>query len=126
VDQCKPETAAQAKLLARLDNDDVLRYREDKLLWGHCIYATVKTKVAVGASWASKVKAVNGQIKANNAKVAPTKRIGLVRLGGHLVSSKVGSVYVTAWVLAPGATANAPWGTQPTPAKKAQRFLARG
>ena len=50
VDRYMPKTAAQARVVARLDDDGVLRYREDRALWGANNWQFVTVRVPADAS----------------------------------------------------------------------------
>ena len=83
VDQYRPKTAAQARLVRQLDDDGVLKYREDKPLWGANTWKIVTVTVPKGASKATITEAARKATKLSQAHV---------------------------WALGTGATAKAPWG----------------
>ncbi len=113
VDRYLPRTAAQARLVARFDDDGVLRYREDRALWGASRHEFVTVRVPVGATKAQVIKAVNAKTSA---------RIGDVRTTAKLATARPGAAYVVAWELGRGATTKAAWGPR---TNVAQLFLAR-
>lgn len=98
VDQLRPKTKAQARTLASLDNDNILRYREDKPLWGASKWEFVTI-------YAKDVKRAGSLAKAIDAK---TRTVG--NLTGRTGTVKVGRTYVQAWKLGKGATTKAAWG----------------
>lgn len=83
VDQYRPKTAAQARLVRQLDDDGVLKYREDKPLWGANTWKIVTVTVPKGASKAMITEAARKATKLSKAHV---------------------------WALGKGATVKAPWG----------------
>ena len=85
VDQYRPKTAAQARLVRQLDDDGVLKYREDKPLWGANTWKIVTVTVPKGASKVTITEAARKASKLSKAHV---------------------------WALGKGATAKAPWGTK--------------
>lgn len=113
VDRYMPKTAAQARLVARLDDDGRLRFREDKGVWGASRWQFVTVTVPADATKAQVVKAVNRKTSAS---------IGDVRTTSRLATIKPGRSVVVAWELGKGATTKNGWG-----AKKNvnQTFLAR-
>ena len=113
VDRYMPRTAAQARTVARLDDDGRLRYREDRPLWGASRWQFVTVKVPTTATKAQVVAAIN---KATAAK------IGDVRSASKLSSAKARGTYVIAWELGKGATTKAAWGAN---TKVPQTFFAR-
>lgn len=113
VDRYMPRTAAQARTVARLDDDGRLRYREDRPLWGASRWQFVTVKVPTTATKAQVVAAIN---KATAAK------IGDVRTASEVSSAKARGTYVIAWELGKGATTKAAWGAN---TKVPQTFFAR-
>ena len=113
VDRLTPRTTAQAHLVARLDDDRLLRYREDRGLWRVSRHQFVTLNVPVNAS-------PNWIITQLNAHTKPA--VGDVRRTGKLASALAGHTYVLAWELAKGATVRHPWGPNKD---TAQRFFAR-
>lgn len=113
VDRVVPVTKAQAAVLARLDDDRRLTYREDKALWGHSIWQFVTIKVPRNATTAQLVTAINART---------SKRIGDVTTTATLRTATVGRPYVIAWELGRKATPAAPWGAG---RNVTQSFLAR-
>ncbi|WP_168581195.1 hypothetical protein [Gephyromycinifex aptenodytis] len=113
VDRYMPRTRAQARVVARLDDDRRLRYREDRPLWGASRWQFVTVSVPKDASKAQVLRAVN---KATNSAV------GDIRTTSKLGSARPGSSYTVAWELAPGADRAHAWGLNKS---RAQVFLGR-
>lgn len=61
VDRYMPKTAAQARVVARLDDDGVLRYREDRALWGANNWQFVTVRVPADASKAQVMAVINAK-----------------------------------------------------------------
>lgn len=113
VDRYLPTAAAQARMLARLDDDGVLRYREDRSLWRSSRWQFVTVRVPATATTAQIMKAVNA---------ATSPRIGDVRTTNRLARARVGTPVTIVWELGRGAAPASPWGPKnPT----SQTFLAR-
>ncbi len=113
VDRYTARTAAQARLLASLDDDGVLKYREDRGLWGASAWQFVTVRVPANATHQQVMKAIN-------AKTG--KRIGDVNTGKRIGRARVGASYTVAWELGQGATAKKAWGANNT---VNQKFFAR-
>lgn len=120
VDSYRARNAAQARLLASLDNDGVLKFREDGKLWNpRSAYVSywqfVTVKVPANATKAQLIKAINAKTN---------KSVGDVRTTSKLASAKVGKRYTVAWELGRGAkpTTQLAWGANK---KVNQIFLAR-
>ena len=64
VDRYMPKTAAQARVVARLDDDGVLRYREDRALWGANNWQFVTVRVPADASKAQVMAVIKGLMHA--------------------------------------------------------------
>lgn len=109
-----PATRANQRLVARLDDDGVLRYREDMgtrcdrrkaptCLWYRTDHATVTVVLhsATRPTAAQVVAAYDAIAPSKVGKVTSTARLSTVR----------GDVTV-AWLLAPGATTAQPWGAR--------------
>ncbi|MBO3130067.1 Cys-Gln thioester bond-forming surface protein [Dermatophilus congolensis] len=114
VDRYMPQNAVQARGVAALDNDGVLKYREDKFMWGRSAWQIVTVTVPANASHADIMKAINAKTSA---------KIGDVNIASKLASSAAGRTHVIAWELGKGATAKNAWGTAK---KTVQKFFARG
>ncbi|MBO3184060.1 Cys-Gln thioester bond-forming surface protein [Dermatophilus congolensis] len=114
VDRYMPQNAVQARGVAALDNDGVLKYREDKFMWGRSAWQIVTVTVPANASHADIMKAINAKTSA---------KIGDVNTASKLASSAAGRTHVIAWELGKGATAKNAWGTAK---KTVQKFFARG
>ena len=113
VDRYRPKGTAQARVVARLDDDGVLRYREDRPLWSASRWQFVTVRVPAKATSAQVIEAINAKTSA---------RIGDVRTSARLRNARVGAGITIAWELGRGATATAPWG----PANRTnQVFFAR-
>lgn len=115
VDRYVPRTAAQARIVASLDDDRRLTYREDRALWGASTWQFVTVRVPVNATNAQVMGAVNAATSAKVGDVATTRGV---------TSARVGRPTTIAWELATGArpTTAAAWGTG---RDLAQTFLAR-
>ncbi len=120
VDSYRARNAAQARLLASLDNDGVLKFREDGKLWNPSsayvsYWQFVTVKVPANATKAQLIKAINAKTN---------KSVGDVRTTSKLASAKVGKRYTVAWELGRGAkpTTQLAWGANK---KVNQIFLAR-
>lgn len=114
VDRYRPRTSAQARVVARLDDDRRLGFREDRALWGASAWQIVTVKVPANANNAQIVKAVNAKTSARIGDVSTTTRLG---------SAKAGRSYTMAWELGRGATPAKAWGARNA---TKQVFLARG
>lgn len=114
VDRLTPRTAAQAAVVARLDDDGILRYREDRPLWGASRYQMITMAVPVTASPAWVLKALNART---------TKAVGDLVTTKRLPTAKVGGTYVMAWELGKGASVRLPWGPN---TNVSQRYVGRG
>ncbi|WP_210424471.1 hypothetical protein [Gephyromycinifex aptenodytis] len=111
VDRYMPRTRAQARLVARLDDDRLLRYREDRGLWGANRWEFVTVRVPAKASTAQLMKAINA-----------ATTVGDIRTSATLRTARPGGSYVVAWELGRGASTKAAWG----PRKNiSQRFIGR-
>ena len=113
VDRYLPVMAAQARLVAGFDDDGVLRYREDRPMWGKATWQFVTVRVPADATKAQVIKAVNDKTSA---------RVGDVQTTARLTSARAGRAYVIAWELGRTATPKAAWGPRGT---VNQTFLAR-
>ncbi|MGO4984982.1 hypothetical protein, partial [Collinsella sp. Sow4_E3] len=72
VDTYRPKTAAQAKVVARLDDDGMLTYREDKALWGASTYEFVTVTAKDVKSTGSLAKAIDAKArKVGNISAGP-------------------------------------------------------
>jgi len=114
VDRYRPRTSARARVVARLDDDRRLGFREDRALWGASAWQIVTVKVPANANNAQIVKAVNAKTSARIGDVSTTTRLG---------SAKAGRSYTMAWELGRGATPAKAWGARNA---TKQVFLARG
>lgn len=114
VDRLTPRTAAQAALVARLDDDRLLRYREDKPLWRVSRYQMITLAVPTNASTAWLIRALNART---------TPAIGDLVTTRQLPTAKRGRSYLLAWELGKGATIRSPWGARNA---VPQRFVGRG
>lgn len=108
-----PRTAAQARVVARLDDDGLLTYREDRPLWGASRWQFVTVRVPANASDAHVMKAINAQTSARIGDVSTTTRLSRMSAGRHVV---------IAWELGAGATTTKAWGPRND---VAQVFFAR-
>lgn len=113
VDRYMPRTAAQARTVARLDDDRRLAYREDRGLWGASRWQIVTVTVPADATRAQLLTAVNRATKSS---------VGDVRTTGQLSTLRAGQAVTVAWELGRGATRTAAWGARKN---VAQTFLAR-
>ena len=105
VDRYLPRTTAQARVVARLDDDGVLRYREDRPLWGASRYQFVTITVPANATSDQVAAAINAKT---------SKAVGDIRTGARLASAKAGRGYTMAWELGRGATTAKAWGARNT------------
>ena len=114
VDRYRPRTAAQARLVARLDDDGRLGYREDRPLWGASDWQFVTVTVPSDATSAQLIAAIDAKTNRVVGDVSTTRRLS---------SARAGRGYTVAWELGRGASIRHPWGkTTTTP----QRLVARG
>lgn len=113
VDRYMPVTVRQARVVASLDDDRRLRYREDRALWGASRHQFVSIRVPAKATEAQVISAINARTAA---------RIGDVSTSRPLRTARPGGVYVMAWELAPGANPRLPWGKS---LRASQVFVAR-
>lgn len=101
VDRYMPKTAAQARVVARLDDDGVLRYREDRALWGANNWQFVTVRVPADASKAQVMAVINAKT---------SSRVGDVHTGSRLRSITRGRSVTIAWELGKGARPTSAWG----------------
>ncbi|WP_168582249.1 VaFE repeat-containing surface-anchored protein [Gephyromycinifex aptenodytis] len=115
VDRYMPKNAAQARVVASLDNDSRLGYREDRPLWGASRWQFVTVSVPANATKAQVIKAINAKT---------TRAVGDVRTTAKLSTAKAGGSYVVAWELGRGAKASPKlaWGARKN---VSQIFIAR-
>lgn len=113
VDRYLPRAAAQARAVARLDDDGRLHYREDRALWGASRHEFVTVRVPASATHRQLLRAINA---------ATSSRVGDVATVDRLATARPGRSYVVAWELARAATTASPWGRSTS---LAQRFVAR-
>ncbi len=113
VDRYTPRTAAQAAVVARLDDDGRLRYREDRALWGASRHQFVRVTVPA--------RATNDQVAAAINR-ATGRAVGDIATGARLRTAAKGRAYVIAWELGRGATTKAAWGPR---TNVAQTFFGR-
>lgn len=113
VDRYLPRTAAAAALVARLDNDGLLQYREDRGLWGISRWEIVTVKVPAKADSAAVIAAVNA---------ATSSAVGDIRTTDRLARMRQGQGVTMAWELGKDATAARPWGPQRA---TVQKYLGR-
>lgn len=113
VDTYRPRTAKQATLLASLDDDRRLTYREDRTLWGRSTWQFVTLRVRSDITQADLVDALNKRIKgtANDLTTVSTMR-----------TARRGATHTVVWELGQGATPKHAWGGRN---KTAQTFVAR-
>lgn len=107
-----PRTAAQARLVAALDDDGRLTSREARALKAVSTSEFVTVTVAANASSAQVVSAVD----------ARTRQVGDVRTTAKVAGATAGRATVIAWELGRGATPAQAWGRTGT---LAQTFFAR-
>lgn len=112
VDKYTPRTRAAARVLARLDDDGRLGFREDRPLWGMSQWQIVTVTVPADASTAQVMATIN----------KATDKVGDVKTTRTLASAKPGTSVTVAWELGRGAAAAHPWGLR---GKVAQTFFAR-
>lgn len=112
VDRYTPKTVAQARLLASFDDDGLLKYREDRGLWGASSWQFVTVQVPPDASHAQVMAAIN----------AKTGAVGDVNTNRRIARARVGTSYTVAWELGAGATPAKAWGAKNT---VDQKFFAR-
>lgn len=110
IERYVPRTAAQARLVAALDDDGRLTSREDRALAGVATSEFVTVTVAANASAAQVVEAID----------ARTHQVGDVRTTAKV--STAGRATVVAWELGRGATSAQAWGRT---GAVAQTFFAR-
>lgn len=113
VDRYMPKTAAQARVVARLDDDGVLRYREDRALWGANNWQFVTVRVPADASKAQVMAVINAKT---------SSRVGDVHTGSRLRSITRGRSVTIAWELGKGARPTSAWGANKS---VNQMFFAR-
>lgn len=113
VDRYMPKTAAQARVMARLDDDGVLRYREDRALWGANNWQFVTVRVPADASKAQVMAVINAKT---------SSRVGDVHTGSRLRSITRGRSVTIAWELGKGARPTSAWGANKS---VNQMFFAR-
>lgn len=112
VDRYTPKTAAIAGVTARLDDDRLLHYREDRPLWGQSKWEFVTVKVPAKATTAQLVAAIN----------AATGSVGDIRTTAQLDRITAGTGVTMAWELGPDATRAKPWGPRNA---TSQRYIGR-
>lgn len=104
VDRYAPATAEQAQVVSRLDDDGLLKYREDRPLWGHSTYEFIKLRIPRETSTDTVIQELNS---------ATSDRVGDVPESPPS-QFRVGNSYVMAWELGEGATIEHPWGADKT------------
>ncbi len=114
VDRYMPRTAKQARLVASLDNDGLLKYREDRPMWGANRWQFVTVRVPANATHQQVMKAINAKT---------SRAIGDVNTSRRIARAHAGRPYIVAWELGKGATTKAPWGPKNN---VSQIFFARG
>lgn len=112
VERYVPRTAAQARLVAALDDDGRLTSGEDRPLTGVSTSEFVTVTVAANASAARVVEAID----------ARTHQVGDVRTTAKTTAAVAGRATVVAWELGRSATSAQAWGRT---GAVAQTFFAR-
>lgn len=113
VDRYMPRSARQARIVASLDDDSLLKYREDKALWGRSRTQFVTVKAPLNTPISSLIASINEQT---------SPQVGDVRTDARLRSASRGRSYIVAWELSQEATESEPWGKD---RKQNQKFTAR-
>ena len=113
VDRYTPRTKAQARVVASLDDDLRLKYREDRALWGASRSQIVTVVVPAKATPVQVLREIN---KATN------RSVGDIAITEDLYQVRAGRAQVMAWELGRGATAKAPFGKT---GKVAQTYFGR-
>lgn len=106
IDRYTWRSASTARRVAALDDDGLLKYREDRFMWGRSRWQTVTVQVPANYTQAQLVAAVNA--KSTLGRITSTVRIGTLPSRGTVL---------TAWKLGAGATPAKPWGRAPTSAR---------
>lgn len=101
VDRYSPKTSRDARIVASLDDDHLLDYREDRPLWGKSQSQFVTVRLKAPVSEERLLKAINRQTR---------REIGVVQTFARLEKAQKNRSYVVAWLLGPGATTEEPWG----------------
>lgn len=108
-----PRTRSEARVLARLDDDRLLRHREDRALRRAVRRQFVTVAVPVDATAAQLTRAINAQT---------TRLIGDISTTAKLGSARQGKGYTVAWELSHRASPKAPWARR---GDAPQRLFAR-
>lgn len=106
VDRYMPRTNARARVVASLDNDRRLKYREDKALWRDSRWQIVSVQVPKGASWSTVAKAINAKTSSRVGDIKTNKQLSTARRGGtYVMAWEIGK---TSWALGKSSKYRAP------------------